>query len=235
MFYYMFTEIKQHLEQALMEYTTGERYEILLKAKEEYFALTGVIHEESDEFEHKMNCFNDWFLLHYTLPNNGPDSDSSTEEEVEKNSRVSSGDYNNLTIIKSYLLSKGIENDEIIKAFSNVNYSLFEFKKTNGKKQAVLKDILHDSNIVLSEMQIGIIEKDIFVGRTINVNGENYLLRGICVLPAETKSVCSKQSKLIRKLNNRSEEFSFLLNLEFLKTKWTRYSRHIEANKIFVF
>ncbi|MBF0315089.1 MAG: hypothetical protein HQK50_17165 [Oligoflexia bacterium] len=207
----MFSEIKQYLATVLAEYSGGDGYEILLKAKDEYFALTGTIHEENDEYEHKMNCFNDWFLLHYSTEKNGA------------------------SIICDYLFRKEAPK-EIMDVFKAPNYALFEFKKTNSKNQVVLKDVLHDKTILLPEMKIGLIEDDLFIGRTLTLDTErNYLMKGICVLPQDAKSVCAKQAKRVRKLHVPTEETTFLLTLEFLKTKWLRYGRHIDAKKIFVF
>ncbi|MBF0207359.1 MAG: hypothetical protein HQK53_10770 [Oligoflexia bacterium] len=206
----LFAKVKHHLEQALTESTKNEGYTHLLKAKEEYFSLTGGIHEESDEYEHKMNCFNDWFLLHYSVEKSRP------------------------PIIIEYLLHHKL-NDDVKDIFTTPNYSLFEYKKINSKKQVVLKDILHNKNLVLIEMMIGLVEKDFFVGRTLTIKDQNYLMRGICVLPPEVKSICSKYCKRIRKLNNPTEEEQFLLTLEFLKTKWLRYGKNMDAKKIFIF
>ena len=47
----MMTAIFDHLEKALMEYSQGEHFLGLLKAKSEYFQLTGTVNEDDDDFE----------------------------------------------------------------------------------------------------------------------------------------------------------------------------------------
>ncbi|MBF0361815.1 MAG: hypothetical protein HQK49_12430 [Oligoflexia bacterium] len=206
----MFELIKNHLHVAIKEYSEGLLYNTLLMAKNEYFALTGIVHEESDEYEPRMNSFNDWFLFHYSPQKNG------------------------ITVIQEYLAKNDLSED-IILAFASLNYSLMEFKKTNLKKQTVLKDILHDKNIIINETSVGLVEKDLFIGRIITYKEKNYLLKGICILPADTKTACSKEAKKIRKLKSTQDEYYFLLGVESLKTKWIHYGRHIEAKKIFIF
>ena len=206
----MFEAIKNHLHLAIKEYSEGPLYDVLLMAKNEYFALTGIIHEESDEYEPRMNSFNDWFLFHYSPQKNG------------------------ITVIQEYLAKNDL-NEEIILSFASINYSLFEFKKINLRKQTILKDILHDTNIAIHETSVGLIEKDLFIGRIITFKERNYLLKGICIIPYETKSACSKEAKRIRKLKSVHDDYYFLLGVESLKTKWIHYGRHIEAKKIFIF
>lgn len=58
-------EIFKELERALMQYTSGNHYDDLLKAKEIYFSLTGKINEDDEDYELRMNSFNEWYLFHY--------------------------------------------------------------------------------------------------------------------------------------------------------------------------
>ncbi len=78
------------------------------------------------------------------------------------------------------------------------------------------------------------VQDDVFVGRIVTYQGENYLLKGMCPLPGNVLGNLKKQSKKVRKLNSAEEEEKFLLELERLKTKSLNYG-HIDANKIFVF
>ncbi|MCO4756253.1 MAG: hypothetical protein KC478_17355 [Bacteriovoracaceae bacterium] len=202
--------IETHIEKILVDYTQGEHYELLKKAKELYTELTGKLDEESDEYELRMNSFNDWYIFNFKRENDR-------------------------AIIDDYIFDHKID-DELAKAFHNINYSLFSFLKTNMKKQIVLKDVLHDKKIALSKevQHFGMVQDDLFVGRSIEYKGETYLLRGMCPLPGNVLSALKKQAKKIRKLNSHEEEEKFLLELERLKIKSLNYS-HIDANKIFVF
>lgn len=206
----MLDDVNQHLDQVLSRYTTGDFFNDLKVAKERYFSLTGKLDEDKDEFESRMNCFNDWYIFQYR------------HDDGSK-------------VIEDYIRSNELD-EELSQALLNVNHSLFEFSKINFRKQIVLKDILHDEKITLVKNHPGIslMEGDVFTGRVIKYRGENYLLRGVCTLPQGVKSILKKQSKKVRKTNSFDEELNFLLQLEQLKTKAMHYS-HIDPTKIFIF
>ncbi len=206
-------QIENSIDKILTVFTQDDFYDSLMNAKKEYFSLTGQVTEEDDEYESRMNCFNNWYLF----------------QRQDEGGR---------TIIDNYENSIGGDKleEEILDALKNVKHSLFEFSKTNLKKQIVLNDILHDKKVILAKEQesIGLLVGDIFTGRVIELGGSTYLLRGVCALPQGIKSSLKKQSKKIRKYNNLREEIAFLLQLESFKTKLLRYS-HIDPARIFVF
>ncbi len=202
--------IDTHIEKMLTTYTQGEYFERLKQAKEAYIALTGKLDEDKDEFESRMNCFNEWYLFQWK------------DESGKK-------------IVEDYIRREQLDED-LSQAFLNVNHSLLEFSKTNFRKQIVLLDILHDEKVNLAKghRHIGLVEDDLFIGRVIRYKSENYLLHGVCTLPQSIRSILKKQSKKVRKMNSFEEELKFLLSLESLKTKSMHY-QHIEPSKIFVF
>lgn len=202
--------IESHIDKILSEYTQGERYELLKKAKEIYTELTGKLDEESDEYELRMNSFNDWYIFNYRRENGR-------------------------RIIDDYIFEHKID-DELAKSFHNVNHSLFSFAKTNMRGRIVLKDLLRGKKLLLGKdiRNFGLVQDDLFVGRVIEYQDENHLLRGVCPLPGNVLGALKKQAKKIRKLNSSEEEEKFLLELERLKTKSLNYG-HIDASKIFVF
>lgn len=202
--------VHNHLDKVLGLYTEGQFFTDLKDAKEKYFSLTGKLDEDKDEFESRMNSFNDWYIFQHR------------QKDGSK-------------VIEEYIRNNQLD-EEISQALLNVNHSLFEFTRTSFRKQIVLKDILHDEKIVLKKDHptISLMEGDVFTGRVIKLKGEYYLLRGVCTLPQGVKSVLKKQSKKIRKLNSFEEELKYLLQLESLKTKAMHYS-HIDPTKIFIF
>jgi hypothetical protein len=202
--------IDTHIEKMLTTYTQGEYFERLKQAKEAYIALTGKLDEDQDEFESRMNCFNEWYLFQWK------------DESGKK-------------IVEDYIRREQLDED-LSQAFLNVNHSLLEFSKTNFRKQIVLLDILHDEKVNLAKghRHIGLVEDDLFIGRVIRYKSDNYLLHGVCTLPQSIRSILKKQSKKVRKMNSFEEELKFLLSLESLKTKSMHY-QHIEPSKIFVF
>lgn len=206
----MLEVVHDHLDKVLNLYTKGEFFTDLKTAKEKYFSITGKLDEDKEEFESRMNCFNDWYIFQYRHPDGSK-------------------------VIEEYIRSTQLE-EELSQAMLNVNHSLFEFNKISFRKQIVLNDILHDEKIVLAKNHpnISLMEGDVFTGRVLKYNGEYYLLRGICTLPRGVTSILKKQSKKVRKANSFEEELNFLLQLESLKTKAMHYS-HIDPAKIFIF
>lgn len=207
----MINAIQENLDRILVEYTKGHHLESLIEAKKEYFELTGTLTEEDDEYESRMNSFNDWYLFQYL-------SKRKTK-----------------TVIKDYLEKVSVE-DDIAKSLLTLNHSLFEFSKVNIFKKIVIEDVLHGRKIILPKdgLTIGIVKGDMFTGRLINYNGQFYLLKGVCIYPESVKNILRKESKKIRKLKDPNQELNFLLKLESLKTKSLRYG-HIDMTKIFVF
>lgn len=206
----MLDVVHDYLDQVLSLYTQGDYFAELKEAKEKYFSITGKLDEDKEDFESRMNSFNDWYIFQYRQKDG-----SKVIEEYIRNHQV---------------------DEELSQALLNVNHSLFEFTRTTFGKQVLLNDILHDEKVVLKKDHptISLVKGDIFVGRVIKYQGENYLLRGVCTLPQSVKSVLKKQSKKIRKQNSFEDELSFLLQLEALKTKSIHYS-HIDPTKIFIF
>lgn len=206
----MLEVVHDHLDKVLNLYTKGEFFADLKTAKDKYFSITGKLDEDKEEFESRMNCFNDWYIFQYR------------HEDGSK-------------VIEEYIRSNQLD-EELSQAMLNVNHSLFEFSKISFRKQIVLKDILHDEKITLvkNHPNISLMEGDVFTGRVIKFKGEYYLLRGLCTLPQGVTSILKKQSKKVRKANSFEEELNFLLQLESLKTKAMHYS-HIDPAKIFIF
>jgi len=157
-----------------------------------------------------MNSFNDWYIFNYKR------EDGST-------------------IIGDYVQNHDVE-DNLGQALLNTKYSLYHFSKINFRKQVVIKDVLYSVKFVLSKDNdhLALVEDDLFVGRSVCIGEDHYLLNGLCTLPREVLSSLKKESKKIRKLNNVEEEEVFLLNLERLKTRSIQYG-HIESSKIFTF
>jgi len=189
----MLEVVHEYLDKVLTLYSQGDHFSDLKEAKDIYFSLTGKLDEDKEDFESRMNSFNDWYIFQHR------------QKDGSK-------------VIEDYIRNNDIE-EELSQALLNVNHSLFEFSKSTFRKQILLKDILHDEKIILKKDHpvISLVEGDVFTGRVIKYKGEFYLLRGICNLPQAVKPILKKQSKKIRKLNNFESEMNFLLQLETLK------------------
>jgi hypothetical protein len=203
--------LKEHFLKALDVYTQGVHYETLLEAKKEYFTITGQANDDDDDFEARMNSFNEWYVLQFI-------SMRGTR-----------------TVISDYLINNQID-DFLAKSLSGVNYSLFEYVGKNLRGYDTLYDMLHDKKILLpkGESLPSIIRDDIFVGRVLSYDTQNHLMQGLCVIPKDVRGILKKECKRVRKLKNPGEELKFLLIIESFKTKWIRYG-HVDATKIFKF
>jgi len=203
-------KIEGHIDKIIDQYTQGDYYDLLVRAKDEFTTLTGKIDEETNEYESRMYTFNDWYIFNFRR---------------EDNRRI----------IDDYIQNYDLESD-LSKSLYNINFSLFQFVKINYKKQIVLKDILHNEKFVLKkeECNLALLEDDLFIGRLVSLEDRNYLLKGVTTLPREVLTQLKKQAKKVRKLNSREAEEDFLITLEKLKVKSLHYG-HLNSEKIFVF
>ena len=160
----MNSTIKIHLDKILKYYTEGDFYSSLLDAKKEYFVLTGQVNEEDDDYELRMNLFNDWYLFNYLL----------NKEEV--------------TVVGDYIERNSLEED-IKNSLNTVNYSLFEYLGEGYRGKKIINDILHRRKYHFSSdfKMPAIYKKDLFTGRVITYNNSSYLMDGLCILPKEAK------------------------------------------------
>ena len=135
--------IQYHYTKAMAEFTAPPYHETMVEAKKEYFELTGVLHEDEEDYEIKMNAFNDWYILCYVSEDGGP-------------------------FMKVYLENNGIE-DEFYDVFMRCNYSLFEYVGKNFYGAHAFKDILHSTKISLAKghRPLSMLKNDLVIGRII--------------------------------------------------------------------
>ena len=204
-------EIVEVLNSAIEKFSSHEYYESILAAKQEYFELTGKITEDDEDYESRMNGFNYWYLTQRTKSDN-------------------------CSLLNNYVASVDEIDDSQKSALLNINHSLFEYKGLSFTKKNAFKDILHDKKFTIPKDMFchQLIKDDIFIARTIEFDGSVYLLNDISVLPQEVRSILVKESKKVRKLQDKSRDLQFLMEVEKLKTKWRRYG-HIDPKKIFQF
>lgn len=206
----MLEEAHSHLEKILSTYSEGEYYDKVVEAKKRYFELTGLSNEEDDDFETRMRCFNDWFILRYPLAN----GTTALEDYLEKNE-----------------VSEECQN--VLRSF---RYSIFEFTGKNLSGKLVIKDIFLNEKLIFTtnSSKIPVFKSDFFIGRVLRFENDFLLMNGICLLPKEGKSMIKKQIKKVKKLDDPEIEEAFLLEVEKLKTKWKRFG-HVDPSKIFTF
>lgn len=207
----MHESLRYLLEKVLSHYSSGDFYETLLQAKDDYFSKTGKAFEEDEDYESRMASFNDWYCLQYRPDETGK------------------------TFFQKYILEHSVL-AELEQAINEVNHSLYEYLGTNFRGLHVLKDILHDKKLTLAKEHSApsMVKGDIFIGRTAFYRNEHYLFNGLRMMPKEARKPMAKEAKRVRKLHEKRHDLEFLFFTEALKTKWQRYG-HIDVEKIFVF
>ncbi len=207
----MNNQISERVEKILITYTSGEFYHYLLRAKNEYFSLTGKFDEDQDDYLSRLNCFNDWYLFNYKI------------KEIKK------------TSVEHYLENTDVE--AVLKdAILNFSYSIFEYVGKSFKNEYVLKDFINNKKIKLSPEhdEIGLFKGDIFTGRIIFIENTPVLLHGLCVVKNDVKRIIKKEAKKVRKISDLNVNHRFLLKCEFFINKWKQYN-HLSAKKLFIF
>ncbi|MBT7670647.1 MAG: hypothetical protein HN623_13760, partial [Bdellovibrionales bacterium] len=160
----MHRELTFHFNQTLVQYTAGKYYDQFLVAKERYFLLTGAVDADDEDYEARMNLFNDWYLFNYVA-----------------NGRLRPA-------VADYLVKSRVK-EEIAAGLLNLNFSLFEYGGSNLRGKVVLKDLLHGKKIVLGAEQgkLSLLKGDIFIGRVGYYRQEYYALNGMRTLPNAVK------------------------------------------------
>ena len=92
--------IKEHLNNALDTFSQGKYLDDMLEAKKVYFEVTGIANEEDDDYESRMNSFNDWYVLQF---------------QSSRSAR---------TVIKEYIVQNEVD-DTIKKFFVELQFFLF--------------------------------------------------------------------------------------------------------------
>lgn len=199
---------QEYLDKILEEYTTVSYYDQVVEAKDKYLKLTGPVSDDGEDYESRMNSFNDWYLFNY-LPANSKS-----------------------TMVSDYLAKYEVPNDVAI-SLENIVYSLYEVKKMD-KTKTVLKDIIHNYDVVLKGVyrHIGCVKDDIFIGRVLTFAKKDFLLQGVSTMPHGAKKLLVKRAKILGGEKDPNIEYAFLLKLELLKTRHRHYP-HLDPNSIF--
>lgn len=208
----MTKEIIDHLERAFVNFSSSQQLDVLIKAKNDYFKLTGTIDEDSDNYEAKMASFNDWYLTQYK-------SDESAS-----------------SLIETYLLKNNIDSN-VNRILLNMSHSIFECLGTSITGRQVFKDIITKKKFFLikEHPEIGIIKNDLFVGRAFILDKEiKYMMIGKCFPPRNVKPILKKQAKKTKAKDDLTARYQFLMMTEKLNGKFHHYN-HAPLEKIFTY
>ncbi len=198
--------LHQYIDNIISSYSN----KLLSGAQKEYFKLTGSVNEDDDDYENKMNLFHDWYVLNFIPLDTGEN------------------------ILNSYINSSSLHNEVGEAINSTVNYSLFKYNGVKSQGRNLILDLITKKKYqFLSDIEFpAIVKGDVFLGRSIYLNQQNILLKGVCILPKEISSTLLE--KIINKLKilKGRERISFLLRLEFFTFKFARY-KHLNAEQVF--
>lgn len=209
--------MQEKVSPVVREFTTGEYYPEVFRAKEEFFERAGVVHEDDSEYEQRMNLFMDWYLFDRDLP--GVD----------------------LPPIRYYVRQHqnefSPEDKQTFEDLSTSIHSLFLLKRFSwfGKNQLVIQDLFSRKNYTVIDPRLkqAFSRGDIFEGRIFPHDGKWHFAQGFCFHPIEMRSFIVGEIKKIR-FQDRSRHLKLILQLAQMKLKHQRYS-HIDVKHIYEF
>lgn len=207
---------QKYLEPIIEEFTTGEFYAEVYKAKQEYFDKAGIVYEDDPEFEQRMSIFMDWYLFDRDLP--GVD----------------------LPPIKYYFRKNkdNLKNEElnIYRDLCSTIHSIFRLKRISWNKKAMIVEDLFQNKtykVVDPDINRAFSKGDIFEGRVIPFAGAFEFSRGFCFHPIEMESFILKEIKKVR-YQDKGRQTKLILQLANMRLKQQRFG-HIDVRHIYTF
>ncbi|MBU6375991.1 MAG: hypothetical protein KGQ59_08355 [Bdellovibrionales bacterium] len=205
---------QKYLDPIIEEFTTGEYYPEVYRAKQEFFDKAGIVYEDDAEFEQRMCIFMDWYLFERNLP--GVD----------------------LPPIKYFFrLNKDkLSNEElsIYGDFCRTIHSIFRLKRVAWiGKGLIILDLFSRKTYTVNDadMNRGLTRGDIFEARLIPFRGSYEFSRGFCFHPVEMSSFIEREIHKVRN-QDRSRQTKLVLQLAGMKLKHLRF-QHIDIRHIY--
>jgi len=205
-------EFREVFENILQEFGVGPYRPEIEKAKYEFFAVSGSIHEDNANFLERINLFLDWYVFDRKL-----DNDDLTPLEF---------------FCERHGSSFTVEEKLFFEGMNNFVSSIFFVKSVNGERVKV-KDLFTGKvykvydNYVMNLVNKG----DVFQGRLIPMEEGNIFSRGFCFHPQETIGYIKAE---IRKIKNMGHAYhtAFMARLALMKLKTEEYS-HVPVGHIY--
>jgi hypothetical protein len=212
----MLESLQEKLEPIIREFTTGDFYPEVFRAKQEFFERAGTVYDDDAEFEQRMNLFMDWYLFDRDLPSV------------------------NLPPIRYYVRQHqsqfSPEEKKIFEDLSSSIHSLFLLKRfTWFKKYLVIQDLFSRKKYVVIDPKLkqAFSKGDIFEGRIFPNQNAWHFARGFCFHPIEIRPFIVNEIKKIR-FQDRSRHLKLILQLAQMKLKHQRFA-HIDVKHIYGF
>lgn len=185
----------------------------LVRARDDFFQLTGQLNESDPSFNNRMNAFLLWFTFDFRSS-----LDLKTPFEL---------------YCEEVRSSKPEADLERVYDFKNHVHSLFEFLKMH-KEEAIVRNLFNKEKLRIVEPNflIGSQTGIVFETRVFQIDGQQRFSNYFIQHPTEMKKPIKKRCKQIRK--NGETVKPFMMTLHSYHTKWERY-RNININNIYHF
>ena len=202
------------LTEKVIQYFTSSKYaDEVVDAKREFFENSGILNDESSDYDLRMCQFLDWYLF-------------TRELSVEK-----------LPPMKALLhLESNHEWSEeeisLLDQMGQAKHSLFEFVKVKGN-DIYVKDLFAGKKVVLkdSSVVLGFDRDEVFEARLIPLKDNFVFTRGFCFHPAGAKKFILKEVKKVKKLTPE-DQGALALRLLKMRYKHEQYG-HIRLDYIY--
>jgi hypothetical protein len=182
--------------------------EEIIKAKEEFFAKTGMIFNDDESYHRRMSYFLDYFLFTRPLQNLDPNNPPTP-----------------------FALYRDKHPNTPIRSFTN---SLFKVCKIHSNG-LILKDLCSDDKIKIQkqndELFDGIIKNDVFQGFVFHMDDAPVLSHGLIFHPARSHRLLVKALKDAKKQGN-FERLSYLARCARLQLKHARL-KHVDPRLVY--
>jgi len=212
----MLDHMQEKLEPIIREFTTGDFYPEVYRAKQEFFERAGTVYDDDTEFEQRMNLFMDWYIFDRDLP-------SVNLPPIRY-------------FVRQHQVDFSSEDKKIFEDLSNSIHSLFLLKRfTWFKKYLIVQDLFSRKKYVVIDPRLkqAFSKGDIFEGRIFPSENKWFFAKGFCFHPIEIKPFIVTEIKKIR-FQERSRHLKLILQLAQMKLKHQRYS-HIDVKHIYGF
>lgn len=203
---------KSCFDKIVSEFSSGKYRVQVERARQEFFSLSGTVHEENREYTDRINLFLDWFVFERSL-----------EDE-------------DMTPLNMYLFDHGKDMpEEEKKMFEGMRSSvlgLFIVKKLREDSVKVRdlftdKSYNVDDDYILSFAHKG----DIFQSRIITIGKKNIFGVGFCFHNPGSESYTRSEIKKIKNMD-RAYHIDLMMKLALMKVKTEEYP-HVPTKYIY--
>jgi hypothetical protein len=205
-------DYKGKFERILEEFSTGKYLQEIERAKQEFYSMSGVVHEDNPLHFERINLFLDWYIYERKLD----DEDLSPAE----------------LFYDRHLNDFDEEDRAFYKAVLNSVSSLF-LVKTKASTYIRVKDMFVGEVYTVDDGKfIDLVNKgDIFQGRLISLDRVRIFSSGFCFHDQDARAYIDSEIKKLKKLS-KEYHYSFMMKLALMKVKSKEYY-HVPIKDIY--